>query len=176
MYSDCRARRWLQRGTYLEAPQAKPRHRYANIGADRPTGVSYDCAFKLPQTSPGAKMKLSGIELLAKAAEKACSAVINHPKDSAARERLFNTLADVVDPAFVETAPSRYGQLNDLLRHTSVWADIVRNRIDVFRHAKSGDGSASGIQYPARDLQRVLHALMVELGRTPPDQRGPSNR
>ena len=55
----------------------------------------------------GIKMRLSEIERIAKAAMDACAEVINHPTDSFARERLFNSLAEVVDPAFVETDQSK---------------------------------------------------------------------
>jgi hypothetical protein len=60
-------------------------------------------------------MKLADVELIAKAAEKACVAVMNRPKDGLAREDLFDKLGKVVDPAFIETDPTRSGRLNDLL-------------------------------------------------------------
>jgi len=85
---------------------------------------------------------------------------------------LFNSLAEVVDPAFFETDQSRRGSLNHLLRQASVWGAIVRNRIDIFRHAGSGDASAPSIQHPARDLQHVLYALLDELGGLPSVQSG----
>jgi hypothetical protein len=112
-------------------------------------------------------MKLSEIERIAKAAMNACLAVINHPKDSFARERLFNTLAEVVDPAFFETDQTRRGSLNDLLRQANMWGAIVRNRIDIFRRAGRGGASALSIRYPTRDLQHVLYALLDELGGLP---------
>jgi hypothetical protein len=46
-------------------------------------------------------MKLSEIERIAKAAMNACLAVINHPRDSFARE-VFDSLAEVIDPAFLK--------------------------------------------------------------------------
>jgi len=112
-------------------------------------------------------MKLSEIERIAKAAINACLAVINHPKDSFARETLFNTLAEVVDPAFFETDQTGRGPLNDLLRRTNMWGAIVRNRIDIFRHTGRGGASAPSIRYPTRDLQHVLYALLDELGGLP---------
>jgi len=112
-------------------------------------------------------MKLSEIERIAKATTKACLAVINHPKDSFARERLFDSLAEVVDPAFLETDQSRRGSLNHLLQQANVWGAIVRKRIDIFRHAGPGDTSAPSIGYPTRDLQHVLDALLDELGGLP---------
>jgi hypothetical protein len=112
-------------------------------------------------------MKLSEIERIAKAAMNACLAVINHPTDSFVRERLFNSLAEVVDPAFFETDQTRRAPLNDLLRQASVWGAIVRNRIDIFRQAGRGGASALSIRYPTRDLQHVLYALLDELGGLP---------
>jgi hypothetical protein len=112
-------------------------------------------------------MKLSEIERIAKAAMNACLAVINHPKDSSAREILFNALAEVVDPVFSETDQTRRGPLNDLLQQANVWGAIVRNRIDVFRHARRGGASALSIRHPTRDLEHVLYALLDELGGLP---------
>ena len=45
-------------------------------------------------------MDLSNLELIARAAERACVAVIDRPKDVHVREQLFNALAAVVDPTF----------------------------------------------------------------------------
>jgi hypothetical protein len=112
-------------------------------------------------------MRLSETERIAKAAMNACLAVINHPKDSFARERLFNTLAEVVDPAFFEIDQTRRGPLNYLLRQTNVWGAIVRNRIDIFRHAGRGGAFALSIRYPTRELQHVPYALLDELGGLP---------
>jgi len=112
-------------------------------------------------------MKLSEIERIAKAAMNACLRVTNHPKDSFVRERLFNSLAEVVDPAFFETDRLRRGSLNHLLQQAKVWGAIVRNRIDIFRRAGPGDTSAPSIRYPTRDLQHVLDALLYELGGLP---------
>jgi hypothetical protein len=117
-------------------------------------------------------MKLSEIERIAKAAKDACLAVINHPKDSFARERLFNTLAEVVDPTFFDTDQTQRDSLNDLLRQANVWGAIVQNRIDNFRHAGPGDASAPSIRHPTRDLQHVLYALLDELGGLPSVQSG----
>jgi hypothetical protein len=109
-------------------------------------------------------MKLADVELIAKAAEKACVAVMNRPKDGLAREDLFDKLGKVVDPAFIETDPTRSGRLNDLVQQASVWGDIVRSRIDIARQAGPGEASAPSIRHPARELQRVLYALIDELG------------
>jgi hypothetical protein len=109
-------------------------------------------------------MKSSDIELIAKAAEKACAAVINHPRDDNAREQLFKTLADVANPAFIQLDGASARYLDDLLQQANVWADIVRSRIDMFQQATRGDVSASLVRYPARDLQRILCELIGELG------------
>jgi hypothetical protein len=97
-------------------------------------------------------MKLSEIERIAKAAMNGCLAVINHPNDSFVRERMFNSLAEVVDPAFFGTDQSRRGTLNHLLRQANVWGAIVRNRIEIFRHAGPSNTSGPSIQHPTRDL------------------------
>ena len=112
-------------------------------------------------------MKLSEIERIAKAAMNGCLAVINDPKDSFVRERLFNSLAEVVDPAFFETDQSRGGSLNHLLRQANVWGAIVRQRIDLFQRAGPGATTAPSIRYPTRDLQHILDALLYELGGLP---------
>ena len=63
-------------------------------------------------------MDLSNLELIARAAEKACVAVIDRPKDVHVREQLFNALAAVVDPAFEGDDDTASPYLNDLLvRH-----------------------------------------------------------
>jgi hypothetical protein len=112
-------------------------------------------------------MRLSEIERIAKAAMDACSEVINHPKDSFVRERLFDSLTEVVAPAFFETDQPRRGSFNELLQHANVWGTIVRKRIDLFRRAGPGDVSAPSIRYPTRDLQHILDALIDELGGLP---------
>jgi hypothetical protein len=117
-------------------------------------------------------MKLSEIERIAKAAMTACLPVINHPKDSFARETLFNALAEVIDPAFFETDQTRKGPLNDLLQQANVWGAIVRNRIDIFRPAGRGGASALSIRHPTRDLEHVLYSLLDELGGLPPIHSG----
>ena len=77
-------------------------------------------------------MRLSEIERIAKAAMNACLEVINHPKDSFVREQLFDSLTEVVDPAFFETDQPRRGSFNELLQQANVWGTIVRKRIDLF--------------------------------------------
>jgi hypothetical protein len=46
-------------------------------------------------------MRLSEIERIAKAAMDACSEVINNPNDGFVRERLFDSLTEVVDSSFL---------------------------------------------------------------------------
>jgi hypothetical protein len=112
-------------------------------------------------------MRLSEIGRIAKAAMDACAEVINHPTDSFARKRLFNSLAEVVDPAFLETDQSRRDSFNHLLQQANVWGAIVLQRIDLFQRAGPGATSASSIRFPTRDLQHFLDTLLDELGRLP---------
>jgi hypothetical protein len=65
-------------------------------------------------------MKLSEIERIAKVAMDACSEVISHPKDSFVRQQLFDSLTEVVDPAFLETDQSRRDSFNRLLQQANV--------------------------------------------------------
>lgn len=112
-------------------------------------------------------MDLSNLELIARAAEKACVAVIDRPKDVHVREKLFNALAAVVDPAFEGDDDTASPYLNDLLSQARVWADLVRSRIDSVGATKGGDTSAPTVHYPARDLLQVLSELVGELARAP---------
>jgi hypothetical protein len=115
----------------------------------------------------GSEMDLSNLELIARAAEKACVAVINRPEDIHAREELFNALAAVVDPAFEGDDDTASPYQNDLLSKARVWADIVRSRIESVRATKGGDPSAPTVHYPARDLLQFLSELVGELARAP---------
>ena len=115
----------------------------------------------------GIKMRLSEIERIAKAAMDACAEVINYPMDSFAREKLCNSLAELVDPAFFETDQSRRDSFNHLLQQANVWGAIVRQRIDLFQRAGPGATSAPSIRYPTRDLQHILETLLGELERLP---------
>jgi hypothetical protein len=110
----------------------------------------------------GFGMMLSDIQLIAKAAEKACAAAINHPHSKDVREHLFDTLGAVIDPAFVESDAAQLAHLHDLRRRASVGADTVRVRIDNSRHSRVA-ASAASIRYPARDLQQLLSQLIGEL-------------
>ena len=112
-------------------------------------------------------MRLSEIERIAKAAMDACAEVINHPTDSFARERLFNSLAEVVDPAFLETDQSRRDSFNHLLQQANVWGAIVRQRIDLFQRAGPGATSAPSIRHPTRELRNILDTVLDALERLP---------
>ena len=112
-------------------------------------------------------MRLSEIERIAKAAMDACSEVINHPNDGFVRERLFDSLTEVVDPAFLETDQSRRGSFNELLQQANVWGAIVRERVDLVRRAGRGDTAAPSIRHPTRELQHILDSLLDELGALP---------
>jgi len=83
-------------------------------------------------------MDLSNLELIARAAETACVAVIDRPKDVHVREQLFNALAAVVDPAFEGDDDTASPYLNDLLSQARVWAALVRSRIDSVWATKGG--------------------------------------
>jgi hypothetical protein len=73
----------------------------------------------------GIKMRLSEIERIAKAAMDACAEVINYPMDSFAREKLCNSLAELVDPAFFETDQSRRDSFNHLLQQANAGGTIA---------------------------------------------------
>jgi hypothetical protein len=108
----------------------------------RPAGVAGVAFGGRPWPVMGSKMKLSEIERIAKAAMDACSEVISHPKDSFVRQQLFDSLTEVVDPAFLETDQSRRDSFNRLLQQANVWGAIVRQRIYLFRRGGPGDTSA----------------------------------
>jgi hypothetical protein len=112
-------------------------------------------------------MRLSEIERIAKAAMEACSEVITHPREGSVRERLFDLLTEVVDPAFLETDQSRSSSFNQLLQQANVWSAIVRQRIDLFQRAGPGDTPAPSIRHPTRELQHILDSLLDELGALP---------
>jgi len=61
-------------------------------------------------------MDLSNLELIARAAEKACVAVIDRSKDVHVREQLFNALAAVVDPAFEGDDDTASRMVKELIR------------------------------------------------------------
>jgi hypothetical protein len=112
-------------------------------------------------------MRLSEIERIAKAAMDACSEVINHPNDGFVRERLFDSLTEVVGPAFLETDQSRRSSFNELLQQANVWSAIVRERIDHVRLAGPGDTAAPSIRHPTRELQPTRWERCRQLRRAP---------
>jgi hypothetical protein len=97
-------------------------------------------------------------------AEKACALVIAQPKDTPARQRLFDALSSVVDPEFVVDDPE-FDHLTDLYIEARVWADIVRTRITGLRKNESRDLSVLAVQFPAHDLLPILTNLGRELAR-----------
>jgi hypothetical protein len=111
-------------------------------------------------------MQLSEIQHIAEVAEKACAAAVNHPRNIGLREDLFDLLGPVAKLAQVDDT-TYSAHLHDLLRQTSVWADIVRCRIDNSRGGIVASPLAS-IRHPARDLQFLLCQLVGEL-QQPPD-------
>jgi hypothetical protein len=104
------------------------------------------------------------LERAVRTAAKACRLVIAQPKDTLARQRLFDALSSVLDPDFVVDGPE-FDHLTDLCIEARLWADIVRTRITGLQKNKSRDPSALAIQYPARDLLPILADLARELGR-----------
>jgi hypothetical protein len=120
-------------------------------------------------------MRLSEIERIAKAAMDACSQVLNYPKHRFVRERLFDLLAEIVDPAFCEPDQSRNESLSNQLRQANVWGTIVRSRIEISRQSGSSETTASSVLYPTRDLQHVLDALLKELRGLPMSRRVPAS-
>jgi hypothetical protein len=107
-------------------------------------------------------MMLSEIKQIAKVAENACEAAVNHPRNAFVRADLFNALGAVVDAAFVESAATHSARLHDLLYQANVWASLVRCRIANSRNSKT-IRSAQLVQYPTHDLQQFLSQLNEEL-------------
>jgi hypothetical protein len=104
------------------------------------------------------------LERAVRTAAKACGLVIAQPKDTLARQRLFDALSSVLDPDFAVDGPE-FDHLTDLCIEARLWADIVRTRITGLQKNKGRDPSALAIQYPARDLLPILADLACELGR-----------
>ena len=126
-----------------------------------------------PRAFGGTEMMPSEIEQIARVAEKACAAAVNHPRNADVRADLFNALGAVVDAVFGESAATHSARLHDLLPQTGVWANIVRCRIDNSRNSKSPT-SAALIQYPARDLLQLLSQLLAELEQSESSQTRPT--
>ena len=111
-------------------------------------------------------MELFEIQHIAKAAEKACAAAANYPRNEHLREDLFDLLGPVTKLAQVDDA-TYSAHLHDLLRQTGVCADIVRHRIENLRSGTAASPLTS-IRHPTRDLQHLLCQLVGEL-QQPPD-------
>ena len=74
-------------------------------------------------------------------------------------------LGALIDTTFVKNDATYSSRIHDLFRQIHVWANIVRCRIDVSENSNTPT-SASLIQYPTRDLRRLLSQLLVELGQS----------
>jgi hypothetical protein len=109
-------------------------------------------------------MDATQLERAVRTAEEACALVIAQPKDTPARQRLFDALSSVVDSDFVVDNPE-FDHLTDLYIEARVWADIVRTRITGLQKNKSRDPSILAIQFPAHDLLPILTNLGRELAR-----------
>jgi hypothetical protein len=96
---------------------------------------------------------LSEIQTVAKVAEKACAAAINHPANIEVRRHLLDILDQMAELLSSAGYPDR---LRNLHRQIGIWADIVRYRLD-------NTGSAVSVRRPARNLQRLLSQLVSEL-------------
>jgi hypothetical protein len=107
------------------------------------------------------EMMHTEIQKIAEAAEKACTATINDPRNIDLREDLFGVLREVVDLGRAAEA-THSGHLHDLLRETGLWADIVRCRIDISRSHPVTYPVAS-IRHPVRDLKHLLSQLTGEI-------------
>jgi hypothetical protein len=111
-------------------------------------------------------MTVAETQQIAQVAERACKAVINHPKNERLQVDLFDVLAPLTKLAQADDT-AYAGHLHDLVQQAGVRADIVRNRINDAR-PNVVDGSAASIGRPARDLQQLLSQLIGELEQ-PPD-------
>jgi hypothetical protein len=111
-----------------------------------------------------ATMTLAEIERLAAMAERACAVVTDRPDDAAPRESLFDGLAPLVNPAFLDGPEQRPVHVQGLLRQTCVLAEIMRSRIDDSRKGGRSDRfDAMHIGNGARELRRLLSALIAAI-------------
>jgi hypothetical protein len=111
-----------------------------------------------------AGMTLAEIERLAAMAERACVVVTDRPDDAASRESLFDLLAPLVSPAFLDGPERRPVHVQGLLRQTGVLAEILRSRIDEGRTGRRSDRfDAMHIGNGARELRRLLAALIAAI-------------
>jgi hypothetical protein len=111
-----------------------------------------------------AGMTLAEIERLAAMAERACVVVTDRPDDAALRESLFDLLAPLVNPAFLDGPERRPMHVQGLLRQTGVLAEILRSHIDESRTGRRSDRfDAMHIGNGARELRRLLAALIAAI-------------
>jgi len=85
-------------------------------------------------------MELSEIQHIAKAAEKACAAAGNYPRNAHLREDLLDLLGPVTKLTEVDDA-TYSAHLHDLLRQTGACADILRHRIENLRSGTAANRS-----------------------------------
>jgi hypothetical protein len=127
------------------------------LGSGWVVPVGLRAASKLTVT----EMTLSEIEDIAVLAERACAAATNYPNDKELREHLYDSVRPVVD--FGSEDDTTYSaDFFYLLRQTAVWADIVRCRIENSRTSTMST-TVESIQYPTRDLRKLLARLIGEL-------------
>ena len=109
------------------------------------------------------QMNLAIVQRISAASESACVAVLQEPKDKAARKRLFLALADLIDPAFQgEEADDYYS--GQLIREVRLWADIVRTRIQLARESTTMKPTLR-ITYSVQQLLLMLSDLAGECSR-----------
>lgn len=108
-------------------------------------------------------MTLYEIGQAATTAESACTIVIDHPDDLAARQTLVDVLTPIVNPMFDDHDELPI-HLHGLIRQACSFGEIVQARIDAAPnepHLQSS--STASIQSAARDLQRVLRGILDSL-------------
>ena len=114
-------------------------------------------------------MNLAIVQRISTASESACVAVLQEPKDKAARKRLFLALADLIDPAFQgEEADDYYS--GQLIREVRLWADIVRTRIQLARDRMTLKPTLR-ITYSVQQLLPMLSDLARECSRCDTTER-----
>jgi hypothetical protein len=104
----------------------------------------------------------SEIILIAKVAEKAFATAVNDPSNLDARAGLLNAVGASVDAAGQVTGANCSADIQYLLRLAAVLGNIVRSRIVDSRNSKTAT-TASLIQYPSREFQRLLSQLLDAL-------------
>ena len=105
-------------------------------------------------------MNLKTLQRISTASETACGAVLQKPKDKAARNRLFLALADWIDTAFQdEEVQDCYS--TQLIGEVRLWADIVCTRIQLARDGTTMKPTLR-ITYSVQQLLLTLSDLARE--------------